>query len=256
MNPYRGVQVPRQRRIPCIRHTAETVHPDDDMRARYGTQLLPAAVAHGEPERYLPARSPESCSGTVPRIGVDDTSGRALACPVQSGAGGDPDAKQDAKEDDGQDDSHGDADVFEVAFGQIYLRFHRRDAKRSELGGASRAVLTHLSLAGPLTVGEMADHLDRAQSVVSDIASGLEAKGLLAREKDPADRRRTLVWLTDDGLTLLAADRRVLSVELLGRAVAAMSRADRAALLRGVHALLATDSPTRASKPFDTKGER
>ena len=175
-----------------------------------------------------------------------------MACVVQSGPGDDPDAQPD----DGQDDSRRAADAFEVAFGQIYQRFHRRDGKRSELSGASRAVLMHLSLAGPLTVGEMADHLDRAQSVVSDIASGLEAKGLLAREKDPADRRRTLVWLTDDGLALLAADRRVLSMELLDQAVATMSRTDRAALLRGVHALLATESPSRASKPVETKGER
>ena len=141
---------------------------------------------------------------------------------MQSGPGDDPDAQPD----DGQDDSRRAADAFEVAFGQIYQRFHRRDGKRSELSGASRAVLMHLSLAGPLTVGEM------------------------------ADRRRTLVWLTDDGLALLAADRRVLSMELLDQAVATMSRTDRAALLRGVHALLATESPSRASKPVETKGER
>ena len=158
--------------------------------------------------------------------------------------------------DDGQQDDPGRvADAFEVAFGQIYLRFHRRDAKHSELGGASRAVLTHLSLSGPLTVGEMAEHLDRAQSVVSDITSGLEARGLLARQKDPADRRRTLVWLTDEGLALLAADRRVLSIDLLARAVAAMTRADRASLLRGVQALLATQPHTRASTPKENDDE-
>lgn len=158
-------------------------------------------------------------------IGIDDAFRRALACRVE-------------------DDPVRVADAFEVAFGQIYLRFHRRDGKRSELSGASRAVLTHLSLAGPLTVGELAQHLDRAQSVVSDIVSGLESKRLLAREKDPADRRRTLVWLTDEGLALLAADRRVLSVALLGEAVAAMSPDDRSALLQGVHALLSNGTPT------------
>ncbi len=141
------------------------------------------------------------------------------------------------------------ADRFEEAFQQTYLRFHRRDGKRSELSGASRAVLTHLSLAGPLTVTEMAAHLDRAQSVVSDIVTGLEAKGLLARQKDPQNRRRTLVWLTDAGLDLLAADRRVLSTDLLGRAVARMTPADRAALLRGVRALLAADDAFTSTTP-------
>ena len=145
-------------------------------------------------------------------------------------------------------DAGREAEQFEAAFRQAYLRFHRRDGKRSELSGASRAVLTHLSLSGPVTVGELAEHLDRAQSVVSDIVSGLEAKRLLAREKDPADRRRTLVWLTHDGLDLLAADRRVLSTDLLGRALARMSPDDRAALLHGVRALLAADATTEGDQ--------
>ena len=58
----------------------------------------------------------------------------------------------------------------------------------------------HLTQAGPLTVGELADHLDRARSVVSELVSQLEANGLAAREDDPADRRRTLVWLSEAGL--------------------------------------------------------
>ena len=78
----------------------------------------------------------------------------------------------------------------------MYLTFHRRDGPRGQLPGASRAVLEHLAMAGPLTVGEAAGHLDRAQSVVSEIISHLELQGLLERESDPAYRRRTLAWLT------------------------------------------------------------
>jgi hypothetical protein len=52
------------------------------------------------------------------------------------------------------------------------------------------------------------------------------------------------VWLTDGGLALLAADRRVLSVELLADSVAELPRADRVALLRGIQALLATEPRT------------
>ena len=72
-------------------------------------------------------------------------------------------------------------------------------------------------MAGPLTVGEAAGHLSRAQSVVSDIVSHLERQGLLERESDPADRRRTLVWLTAAGHEALRRDREVLSVDLLAR---------------------------------------
>ena len=148
------------------------------------------------------------------------------------GAGDGPDEEPDAVRA---------ARAFERVYQQVYLRFHRRDGRHSELSGASRAVLTHLAHTGPLTVGEMAQHLDRAQSVVSDIVTRLAGKGLLARERDPANGRRTLVWLTADGLAFLDRDREVLSVDLLAPAVARMTPQDRAALLRGVRALVAAD---------------
>jgi len=135
--------------------------------------------------------------------------------------------------------------VFERLFRAIYLMFHRRDPKRSMLSGASRAVLLHLAMSGPLTVTEAARHLDRAQSVVSDIVTQLEAKGLLERERDPADGRRTLVWLTPDGLAGLTRDQEVLSPDLLRRAMAAMPSARRADLLGGAHALLAAADQIR-----------
>lgn len=131
-----------------------------------------------------------------------------------------------------------DARRFGELFPAVYLRFHRRDGKRRELAGASRAVLQHLTLTGPLTVGEMAKHLSRAQSVVSEIVEHLERDGLLERIRDPDDKRRSLVWLSDAGLALLEADREVLSRELLAEAMAHMSPADRRALLRGMDALI------------------
>jgi hypothetical protein len=61
------------------------------------------------------------------------------------------------------------AERFAEFFHVVYLTFHRRDRPRSELPGASRAVLEHLALAGPLTIGEAAVHMRRAQSVISEI---------------------------------------------------------------------------------------
>jgi hypothetical protein len=39
---------------------------------------------------------------------------------------------------------------------------------------ASRTILQHLTVAGPLAVGEMGRHLQRAQSVVSEVVDHLE----------------------------------------------------------------------------------
>jgi len=131
-----------------------------------------------------------------------------------------------------------DAARFAELFPAVYLRFHRRDGKREEMTGATRGTLLHLANSGPLTIGEIAEHFDRAQSVVSEIVDGLEKKGLLERMKDPKDRRRALVWLTDAGLDALERDRDVLSKELLAKAMTRMRPADRRALLQGMKALI------------------
>jgi len=144
---------------------------------------------------------------------------------------------------DDRSDVRADAERFAALFRALYLTYHRRDGPRSDLPGASRAVLTHLAVAGPLTVGEAAVHLGRAQSVVSEIVDGLARKGLLERERDPADRRRTLIWLTGDGQELLRRDGEVLAVDALAAALDRMPAAARAHLLDGAAALLAA-APT------------
>ena len=68
-------------------------------------------------------------------------------------------------------------------------------ARAAAWTGASRAVLAHLAHTGCSRSGRPPWHLDRAQSVVSEIVDGLERQGLLMGDRDPADRRRTLVWL-------------------------------------------------------------
>jgi DNA-binding MarR family transcriptional regulator len=104
-------------------------------------------------------------------------------------------------------------------------------------------VLEHLAMTGPLTIGEAAGHLDRAQSVVSEIVSHLENQGLLERERDPADRRRTLVWLTPAGLSALRQDREVLGLDLLARALGRMPPGQADALIAALQSLVAAASP-------------
>jgi DNA-binding MarR family transcriptional regulator len=130
------------------------------------------------------------------------------------------------------------AERFAELFRAVYLTFHRRDRPRSELPGASRAVLEHLALAGPLTIGEAAAHMNRAQSVISEIVTHLERDVLLERQNDPADRRRTLIWLTPGGHEALRRDREVLGVDLLARAIARQPAGQADALNAGMRALI------------------
>ena len=131
------------------------------------------------------------------------------------------------------------AQAYAQLFPQVYLAFHRRDPKGPELSGASRSVLLHLAQSGPLTVGECARHFARAQSVVSEMIDGLERHGLLARMRDPDDRRRTVVWLTDEGRARIVAEQQVLSSTLLAAAFARLDAATRAKLLECTRALVA-----------------
>lgn len=131
------------------------------------------------------------------------------------------------------------ADDFCEAFPETFLAFHRRDGRRSELTNASRAVLQHLALTGPVSIGEAARHLERAQSVVSDIVSQLESHGLLEREPDPDNRRHTLVWLTATGFERLRADADVLDRRRVAEAMDQLDETTQRALIDGLRALVA-----------------
>ncbi|MBV9451186.1 MAG: winged helix-turn-helix transcriptional regulator [Streptosporangiaceae bacterium] len=148
------------------------------------------------------------------------------------------------------------AERFAELFRAVYLTFHRRDRPRSQLPGASRAVLEHLALAGPLTIGEAAAHMHRAQSVVSEIVTHLERDGLLERESDPADRRRTLIWLTEDGHEALRRDRDVLGVDLLARAMARLPRGQADALNDAMRALIDCARPDDGPRLCSDGGPR
>jgi DNA-binding MarR family transcriptional regulator len=143
-------------------------------------------------------------------------------------------------------DERARAERFAELFRAVYLTFHRRDGPRSQLTGASRAVLEHLALAGPLTVGEAAAHMTRAQSVISEIVAHLERQGLLERDNDPADRRRTLIWLTQHGHDVLRRDREVLGVEQVARALARLPPGQADELIAALRALVDAAGPAAA----------
>jgi DNA-binding MarR family transcriptional regulator len=131
------------------------------------------------------------------------------------------------------------ADEFCALFPAVYLRFCRRHDKREmRLTPQMDAVLHHLSLSGPLTVGEMARHFARAQSVVSEIVDGMEKKGLCERMRDARDKRRVLVWLTDHAREVMSRRAEVLDPGRVSRAMHRLDPREREALVSGLRALV------------------
>jgi DNA-binding MarR family transcriptional regulator len=136
-------------------------------------------------------------------------------------------------------DSKQAAAAFAELFPAVYLRLYTRRAKRpAELTPQLTGMLRHLAWSGPLTVGELALHLGRAQSVASEMVDRLREKGLVERIADERDRRRKLLWLTDAGRLKLQRDEQVLSPDLLRSAVSRMKTVERLALIRGMRALV------------------
>ncbi len=122
---------------------------------------------------------------------------------------------------------------FEQAYRDLYLRAVRRVRdKRERLTAETTAFLLHLAEAGPMGLTELARHMGRAQSTTSEMVEHLVAKALLAREPDPADARRSLIWLTAEGRDDLAEALQVLDEPRLARAAEGLTPAERADLTR------------------------
>jgi DNA-binding MarR family transcriptional regulator len=97
--------------------------------------------------------------------------------------------------------------------------------------------LHELDTGTPLSQRDLAARLRLEKSTVSRMAADLERKGLLVRERDPANRRLYRLCLTDAGRDL---HRRIGTAfhEQYVRWVAAMGHAERDGLLVGLPALI------------------
>lgn len=121
---------------------------------------------------------------------------------------------------------------FEDLFRATYRAAVRRVRdKRERLSPETVALLDHLAAAGPLTAGELARHVDRAPSTLTEMVDHLVEKTLLTRDRDPADARRSLIWLTDAGQAALLESRNVLDLDVLAAAGARLTPEQRQALL-------------------------
>lgn len=89
----------------------------------------------------------------------------------------------------------------------------------------------------PLSQRDLAERLRLEKSSVSRMVADMEHKGLVARERDPRNRRLYRLRLTEEGRAL---HRGMVSAfdKQFERWVAVMSRTERDALLHGLPALL------------------
>ncbi|QIG45921.1 MarR family transcriptional regulator [Nocardioides anomalus] len=92
---------------------------------------------------------------------------------------------------------------------------------------------------GGVRASELAQQLRIAPRSATEVVDALEEKGLVARDPDPADRRATLVSLTDRGRALSEDVRRARGVES-ERMFERLTRTERADLAR-ILAKLAED---------------
>jgi DNA-binding MarR family transcriptional regulator len=110
------------------------------------------------------------------------------------------------------------------------LRAARQEvATRHEVSLLGLSVIETLANGRPRRVGDLAAELDVSQPTISDAVTVLDKRGLIRRDRDPADLRSTLVALTDAGRRL-AIDTTVELAPLL--AAGAGTDADRATTLR------------------------
>ncbi|TDC32514.1 MarR family transcriptional regulator [Micromonospora sp. KC213] len=88
------------------------------------------------------------------------------------------------------------------------LRHHsRRTLEPWEINPGHARALAVLIRHGTIRLRALADHLHIAPRSATEVVDGLEDRGLVARRPDPADRRATLVTLTDEGTRVARAIR-------------------------------------------------
>jgi DNA-binding MarR family transcriptional regulator len=88
------------------------------------------------------------------------------------------------------------------------LSRRQRAQRAGSLSGTELAALGAVDRHGEMTPRELAEHEKVQPPSMTRVIASLEAQGLLRRSPHPRDRRRVRLALTDQGRTLLKAERR------------------------------------------------
>ncbi|WP_369056382.1 MarR family winged helix-turn-helix transcriptional regulator [Kineococcus terrestris] len=120
----------------------------------------------------------------------------------------------------------------------------------------SRVVALHLLLDGPTTQRDLARRAGVEEQTMGRVLRGMEERGQVARARDSADRRRTLVSVTDAGREALRVATGLSDEDPVLRVVEGTGsdpRAFRAALLALVQHFAARRWPDAPDAPRDAR---
>jgi len=133
--------------------------------------------------------------------------------------------------------------------GQGLLGYCEDDLEKLGLDGRDYTALAILDEDLPRSQLELAQLTGKAPAIVVGIVDALEEQGFALRERDPTDRRRSLVRITDKGRTALAkAD--ALAAETERAILGGLDADERAQLLSLLQrALTPADAPASAPAP-------
>ncbi|MEH3054017.1 MAG: MarR family transcriptional regulator [Patulibacter minatonensis] len=113
---------------------------------------------------------------------------------------------------------------------RIAVRGSERLEAALGIDGADYTALAVISQDAPRSQQELAQLLCKAPAMCVGLLDALEASGLVARERDPKDRRRSIVTLTAAGREVLAkAD--AIAAEVEAEAIEGLTDAERDRLL-------------------------
>lgn len=118
----------------------------------------------------------------------------------------------------------GDLDASDVASALLVgvgalVRRLRRLQLEDALTMPERTALARLDREGPATSAELARKEQITPQAMGATLGGLQARGLVERHSDPADRRRVVLALTPAGARLLT-EKRSAKTELMARVLA------------------------------------
>ncbi|MBK8101608.1 MAG: winged helix-turn-helix transcriptional regulator [Planctomycetes bacterium] len=116
---------------------------------------------------------------------------------------------------------------------------HRRDpATEQTLSAHQGSILDHLDAIAPTSLTQLAEHMGVTPSTMSLHIDRLAAGNYVTRTKDPADKRRVLLLLTEAGLRIKQANS-VLEPELVAALLSRLPEKQRLAGISGLELLAA-----------------